>query len=271
MSKASKRAPRSTSTTAPQGNDLVPASSSTAPAAEVRTLEQHEVLVRPSTQNARVLHAWGRLGETDLNAIAHALREKSSQVIHGDMASVKAQLHDQAVSLQAIFTNLSIEAASSDAISRMEPLLRLALKAQNQSRATLETLAMIMNPPVVYAQQANIAAGPQQVNNGVPAMSPPAQLENSEPTELFEERRHGSRLDTGAPGAHGGVDPHLAPVGTLDRTEERRGQGAKPEQPVPRRQAATAARDDADAAGGAGRAARGARSPVKPKRGGGSR
>jgi len=42
------------------------------------------------------------------------------------------------------------------------------LKAQSQCRATLEALAAIKNPPIVYARQANIAAGPQQVNNGVP-------------------------------------------------------------------------------------------------------
>ena len=47
-----------------------------------------------------------------------------------------------------------------------ETYVRLALKAQAQCRATLETLATIKNPPVVYARQANIAAGRQQVNNG---------------------------------------------------------------------------------------------------------
>jgi hypothetical protein len=45
--------------------------------------------------------------------------------------------------------------------------LRLALKAQSQSRATVETLATVKNPPVVYAKQANFAAGAQQVNNGI--------------------------------------------------------------------------------------------------------
>jgi hypothetical protein len=44
--------------------------------------------------------------------------------------------------------------------------MRVALKAQNQCRMTLETLATVTNPRVVYAKQANIANGPQQVNNG---------------------------------------------------------------------------------------------------------
>ena len=40
--------------------------------------------------------------------------------------------------------------------------MRMALKAQNQCRMTLETLATIKNPPVVFAKQANTAQGPQQ-------------------------------------------------------------------------------------------------------------
>lgn len=40
-------------------------------------------------------------------------------------------------------------------------------KCSTQCRATLETLAEIKNPrPVVFVRQANIANGPQQVNNG---------------------------------------------------------------------------------------------------------
>ena len=43
--------------------------------------------------------------------------------------------------------------------------MKLALKAQSQARATLETLSNIKNPPVVYARQANISHGHHQVNN----------------------------------------------------------------------------------------------------------
>ena len=40
--------------------------------------------------------------------------------------------------------------------------MRIALKAQSQCRATLETLAAVKNLPVVFARQANIAQGPQR-------------------------------------------------------------------------------------------------------------
>jgi hypothetical protein len=35
--------------------------------------------------------------------------------------------------------------------------MRLALRAQGQCRATLETLAVMKSPPTVFARQANIA------------------------------------------------------------------------------------------------------------------
>lgn len=89
--------------------------------------------------------------------------------------------------------------------------LRLALKAQSQRRATLETLATIKNPPVIYAKQANIANGPQQVNNGT--MPAPAGWENSiEPNKLLEQQ-HEQRLDTGTQGTTIGADSAMATLG----------------------------------------------------------
>jgi len=54
------------------------------------------------------------------------------------------------------------------------------MKAQNQCRMTLETLAAIKKPPVVFARQANInqGNGNQQVKNGTPA---PDNLNNTRP------------------------------------------------------------------------------------------
>ena len=81
--------------------------------------------------------------------------------------------------------------------------------------ATLETLANIKNPPVVFARQVNIAQGPQQVNNGMmPAGEPcagPRENEN-EPSKLLEAKPH-ERLDTRMPGA-AVSDPAMATLGT---------------------------------------------------------
>ena len=50
--------------------------------------------------------------------------------------------------------------------------LGLALKAQGQCRMTLETLGNIVNPPAVFAKQANFTTGPQQVNNRITSLAP---------------------------------------------------------------------------------------------------
>src|SRR5262249_46188418 len=49
------------------------------------------------------------------------------------------------------------------------------LKAQAQCRAALETLVDMKNPaPFAYVRQANIAHGPQQVNNAPPPAAEPS-------------------------------------------------------------------------------------------------
>jgi hypothetical protein len=88
----------------------------------------------------------------------------------------------------------------------------MALKAQNQCRMTLETLAAMKHPPVVFARQANIASGPQQVNNGVTA--PRAAELKKRPNELLEAD-DAERLDGGTAGAPGGGNRPLATVGEV--------------------------------------------------------
>jgi hypothetical protein len=94
--------------------------------------------------------------------------------------------------------------------------MRLALKAQGQCRTTLETLAAIKNPPVLFAKQANIAHGPQQVNNGTPL---PTRTENATiaPNELLEAHAV-TRLDTRATETAGRRNPALATMGAVYRT-----------------------------------------------------
>jgi hypothetical protein len=85
------------------------------------------------------------------------------------LSSCEAMLYSQALALQAIFVNAAIRVTEQEWFSNSEAYMRMALKAQSQCRATLETLAQIKNPAVVFARQANIAQGPQQVNNAMPA------------------------------------------------------------------------------------------------------
>ena len=191
-----------------------------------------EVAIDGIAGNARAVVSFGdaTFGELSLTDCAAVLRETAQGLNGGDLSAAVTMLAAQAVALNAMFGELARvgQANMFKAPDFAERYLRLAFKAQSQSRATLETLAAIKNPPVVFARQANISNGPQQVNNGwLPANAnstpAPAQYAHRgahtanqaiEQTELLEAS-NGERLDAGAQGKAGGADPHLAPVATL--------------------------------------------------------
>ena len=128
---------------------------------------------------------------------------------------------NQATALQSLFSRLAERGMGCDSTTPFECNMRMALRAQSQCRATLETLAAIKNPSVVFARQANVTTGPQQINNGIAAPSHAQELESEQSQLLGVD--HGARMDTGAARATGGSDPALATVGAIDRAEVGRG------------------------------------------------
>ena len=135
-------------------------------------------------------------------------------------------LYGQAKALETIFMKLARRATTMQELKHWEAYLRMALKAQNQCRMTLETLATIKNPPAMFARQANIAQSPQQVNNNgmMPAGAPRA---GAGETENAPNKLSGGSNellpDTRTPGATVGSDPAMASMGTLDGAKVRRG------------------------------------------------
>jgi len=89
----------------------------------------------------------------------------------------------------------------------------------------LQTLGELKKPkPVAFVQQANIAHGPQQVNNGHSFQSSTRAQENkNQPNELLEAQPD-EWLDTRAPGAAGGVNQAMETVETIDRPPNTGGQ-----------------------------------------------
>ena len=175
-----------------------------------------EIAVAGLVVNALTTREWSPLwlGDVDLTACLAALKESTRRANQGDLAEAEALLLAQAVTLNAIFAALVSRAQANmgQYLDAADRYMRLALKAQSQCRATLETLAVIKNPPTVFARQANIAHGPQQVNNGVPR----ARADDSEsaPSKLLEA--YGERMDARTAGATSHRDQSLAAVGTLD-------------------------------------------------------
>jgi len=152
--------------------------------------------------------------------IADALQQAGAEVVGGDLGRVEKMLTSQAIALDNIFNNLALRSANQSTYKGIEVLLRLALKAQAQSRATAEALAEIKNPrPVTFVKQANMAQGHQQVNNSYPG-APALRVEDSqsEQTKLLEVN-HGQRLDIGAQTASIRVNQAVEAVGAVNRPQ----------------------------------------------------
>jgi hypothetical protein len=195
------------------------------------TAQTTQQLARPSVRAAVTAQRYSRriLGDLDLSALRDELSKQCVAVNEGDMKRPEAMLVSQAHALEAIFHELARVAALNifTNLAAGETCLRLALKAQGQCRATLETLSNIKNPPasVAFVKQANIANGPQQVNNTTcSGVSPRAEEKSNPPNELLEQQR-GTRLDTLTPSAAKAGHPSLASLAEIDGAKVTRRQG----------------------------------------------
>lgn len=96
------------------------------------------------------------------------LEEASKQVKEGDLSILEGVLLNQAFALNIAFTNLAARANRQIDLSTNQMLMTLAFKAQNQSRATIDSLKNLKQPnQTAIIKQTNIAHGHQQVNNQI--------------------------------------------------------------------------------------------------------
>ena len=159
--------------------------------------------------------------DIDVPTLMAHLRDQGKAVNRGDLSQAEAMLMNQATALQSLFARLAERAMGNDTVSAFEANMRMALRAQNQCRSTLETLAAIKNPPVVYARQANVTTGPQQINNGTEALSRAREDETGQ-TQLSGQS-HELLSDARASGQASRVNPTLETLGEIHRAEVPRG------------------------------------------------
>ena len=163
----------------------------------------------------------GIAGEQSLADLVAALKKRVEAVNDGEMEDVEVMLMGQAIALQAVFASLANRAAlnAGEHLQATETYMKLALRAQSQCRATLETLATIKNPPLLYARQANVTTGPQQINNGVAREIESSQIQLS-------GTGHELLPDDRAPRVASQNHPLLATVGAIHRSEDGGRKGA---------------------------------------------
>ncbi|MBC8239164.1 MAG: hypothetical protein H8E30_01685 [Alphaproteobacteria bacterium] len=180
-------------------------------------------VLRPTVLAAVTLKEYGKgYGDLDLSGLITELTIQTKSASDGDLQRGEAMLTTQAHTLDAIFNNLARRSINAEYMDNLDRYLKLALRAQSQCRATWETLSTIKNPPIMgYVRQANIAHGPQQVNNAQSVAGDASRAqENANLQSKLLEEDDGERLDTGTKGAAGQADPAMAPLGRVNRTKD---------------------------------------------------
>lgn len=210
---------------------LAMATKSALPADPEATKAHAEKLVNlamlPTTNAAILCGRFGNVSDAgEFWSLSRSLAEQCEAVNRGELTHAEHMLLMQAQSLDAIFTNMAQRAAVNlgEYLDATETYMKLALRAQSQCRATLETLAAIKNPPVVFAKQANIAHGHQQVNNGL--LPTRAEKNENKPNELLGHDDD-EWLDSGAAGTASGSDPAMEAVEIIDGPAHGSGKGRR--------------------------------------------
>ena len=140
-----------------------------------------------------------------MRVLGKTIREIQS----GDLSKIEEMYISQAVALEAMFASLARRAKVQDKLLQYDTHMRLALKAQNQSRATLQALVQLKQPSnTQFIKQANIAQGHQQVNNL-------AEKNITPQNELLKDRY--AHLDTRTTPTPKGIDTALEALDKVNR------------------------------------------------------
>jgi hypothetical protein len=99
--------------------------------------------------------------QVDIEFARGVIGQGVEEIKRGGLAKLEEMLYYQAVALNMMFTNLSRRASIQTNVDIRTKLATLALKSQNQSRNTIQTLINLKQPnqTAFIKQQTNIAHG----------------------------------------------------------------------------------------------------------------
>lgn len=184
--------------------------------------------LRPEVNSLLIVNAFKKevMGEdVDLGLMMDDLEGSIHAVKAGDLSHLEAMLLGQATALQTLFTTFAIKASRQQHVASHQIFMTMAFKAQAQSRATLQTLVELKTPrQPTFVKQANIAHGPQQVNNGAAPTSAasPAKKQATRKNKLLEPiHAKEDRLVAGAKSTPSRADPAMATLGSFHGSHKR--------------------------------------------------
>jgi hypothetical protein len=106
--------------------------------------------------------------DLELTSAYKVLAETTQKIRSNDLSSLEEMLFNQSKALEQIFVSMVRRAKAQEHLLQFQAHFNLALKAQNQSRATLQALIQLKQPnQTAFIKQTNIAHGHQQVNNSL--------------------------------------------------------------------------------------------------------
>lgn len=181
--------------------------------------------------SAAVTEDFGKsvLPNLEMQSLYDEIQSSIKSVQDGNVKGLESMLVGQAKSLQTMFVSMARRANRQEYLKQYSTYMNLALKAQAQSRATIQALVELKYPrQVIVTQQANIASGHQQVNNGGAEQAALSERhtpththaeENQSDTNKLLEGKHNEqkRLDTRTTQATITSHSTLEAMGTLNR------------------------------------------------------
>jgi hypothetical protein len=186
-----------------------------------------EVSLSSEVINANTVKSFskGAFGDINLTETVGVMHELTKQVNDGSLSKLENTLTAQATTLNVIFNALAQRAALNmgEHMGAFETYLRMALKAQAQCRATIETLAEVKYPKAAtFVRQQNVAYQ-QQVNNGEnkngnlsSSTHTHAHGESTNQSNELLEVQHGERLDTRTKIKAGSNDQNMETVDKIN-------------------------------------------------------
>ena len=198
-----------------------------------RNMNASEMALESSINSATVIEGYQKNlngKNVDIVELIVGLRDTCKNVKTGDLSHLEAMLIGQAKALETMFTSLVRRSQGQDQLKHYVTFLTLGLKAQAQSRATIQAVVDLKYPrQVSFVRQANISNGPQQVNNA-PYGASTARLDShaeenrSSQNKLLEDTSHErTQLDNGAKTATGRSYRTVETMGTVNRSKKRGG------------------------------------------------
>jgi hypothetical protein len=177
----------------------------------------------PAINAKHAIAQWSGYRDTPFDlGLLKELEAQIAAVRAGDSGRHEEMLAGHVETLNAVFYGLMGTAFMYRGTPQQVDLVKLALRVEARAQAAIQAIADLKNPrPVAFVQQANIAHGPQQVNNNIQLFGEAQRTQNSEnqPNELLE-RVTDERMDIQAMRPTSSIDPVMETVVTVNGPEE---------------------------------------------------